>query len=271
MANTAAGIDPALSGSHAGAEDDEPGLPPEDFQSYLRNPKKRVRAKRHHHAEAVSEDNARVAKLSRSTRWNHFFFHCCFKENKLIQNVYGSVTADDVEWREAHDFIHACYVKRLIEEDTVAASIAVDKFTKFIESESVFSSVNFFNVFGYMHEYLDYDGSSTSGKWYCRSVFANLAGEVRRWIEDGKDENARQRLLQFYDEMVAYEAYTPYKRKDLFKEAFVRTVRSKKAKTPRDMTVSHSRMVVSAPPPFPSLPSPTSSSGGAHTGESLFI
>ncbi|KAF1812136.1 hypothetical protein P152DRAFT_458546 [Eremomyces bilateralis CBS 781.70] len=27
MANTAAGIDPALSGSHAGAEDDEPGLP----------------------------------------------------------------------------------------------------------------------------------------------------------------------------------------------------------------------------------------------------
>ncbi|KAF1809085.1 hypothetical protein P152DRAFT_461946, partial [Eremomyces bilateralis CBS 781.70] len=234
MDNTAAGIDPALSGSHVGAEDDELGRPPEDFQSYLRNPKKRVRAKRHHHAEAVSEDNARVAKLSRSTRWNHFFFHSCFEENKLIQNVYGSVTADDVEWREAHDFIHAwskgfkfetirnmkSYVKRLIEEDTVAASIAVDKFTKFIESESVFSSVNFFNVFGYMHEYLDYDGSSTSGKWYCRSVFANLAGEVRRWIEDGKDENARQRLLQFYDEMVAYEAYTPYKRKDLFKEAF---------------------------------------------------
>ncbi|KAF1811515.1 hypothetical protein P152DRAFT_58587 [Eremomyces bilateralis CBS 781.70] len=102
-----AGLDLGLSSSQAGPEEGEPGLPPENFQPYLRNPKKRVRPKRDQHAEAVSENDARVAKLSRSIRWNHFFFHSCFEEDKLIQNVYGSVTADDVEWREAHGFIHA--------------------------------------------------------------------------------------------------------------------------------------------------------------------
>ncbi|KAJ5129537.1 uncharacterized protein N7515_005576 [Penicillium bovifimosum] len=95
--------------------------------------------------------------------------------------------------------------------------------------ESNFTPDKFEEVFYWAKPILDYDKSSDFGKWYVRSIYANIAVQVKL-CHDHKEANddkeylyAWSQLIKFWDALTRHEQY-----KDIDKGCFAAKMSSAK-------------------------------------------
>ncbi|KAL9023601.1 MAG: hypothetical protein Q9180_008171 [Flavoplaca navasiana] len=119
--------------------------------------------------------------------------------------------------------------------------------------ESVFSSGNYFAVFRHIDGYVEYEGSTELGKFYMRSVYCNLAIEVKLYQDildsnAGGAKDAHDELLKYYDQIPLHEDFVDVD-KDDFKELRGRWRNKKGKDVVKDDLLLKKKFVSLGPPP----------------------
>lgn len=220
----------------------------------------------------VNEGNPQeqLLMLDRAVRWESFVSHNHYFLAHTVRKIYGAnITADHTEWQHAknkfYDNIKAYKLQVLTaieahvrnfkrDQDTmyIAQEQDPDALTAFFEGQ--FSADNFLACWPYLAEYLDVDNSTDLGKYYCKSIYANLCREVKLYM-DKKDtpeeEHARKILRTFYDKLPIVEDYDDVSRAD-FDETSERARNERRARVQdAGNRLIHERFtsVGGAPPP----------------------
>jgi hypothetical protein len=133
-----------------------------------------------HPSLATSAEQGRT--LDRAVRWMSFIFHSHYHRDKEIKRVYGNDLLGDATLYQQARQKFLDNIKAHKGQVLTAAVNLLDELERRDENlkemtdneelahyfEGKFSVANFFCVWKYMENYLDYNSSSDFGKWYCQ-------------------------------------------------------------------------------------------------------
>ncbi|EAU32734.1 predicted protein [Aspergillus terreus NIH2624] len=112
---------------------------------------------------------------------------------------------------------------------------AIDPAKLFRHFESNFTVDKFESVFFWAKPILDYDKSSPLRQWYIRSIYANLAAQIKLCHdfdpkeEAEKQEYAKNQVLTFWNSLAKHPQYS-----DVDRGCFAQKSVSRKRKRPQD-------------------------------------
>ncbi|KJX98618.1 hypothetical protein TI39_contig401g00001 [Zymoseptoria brevis] len=119
-----------------------------------------------------------------------------------LPSVFGDRKAlhpSDFDLVQAH-----ALVQLLTTEDASLCHLTDNDFAKYLEGN--FATEQYFSVFDFMRDFINFDGSSKLGKWYMQNVFINLVVRVRKCMADA-DADSWQNVLNFFDGVALVKAH----------------------------------------------------------------
>ncbi|SMR42023.1 unnamed protein product [Zymoseptoria tritici ST99CH_1A5] len=165
------------------------------------------------------EKHEYLPDLELAVRWTTFLVHLDIGLTNAVVIVFGDRKAlhpSDFEWAvekvtEGHDYIkdtvcvqaHAL-VQELTTEDASLWDLTDNDFAKYLDGN--FDTEQYFSVFDFMRDFINFEGSSKLGKWYMQNVFINLVVRVRKCMADA-DADSWQNVLNFFDGVALVKAH----------------------------------------------------------------